>query len=67
MLGNGIKVIKFRSGKMIFVRNTAVRYSEMKKILSPEATVITVWKMAVRNRGILKRPISHVLNFRAWI
>ena len=33
----------------------------------PEATVITVWKMAVckwgvSKRGILKCPVSHVLN-----
>ena len=38
----------------------------------PEATVTTVWKMAVckrgvSERGILKCPISYVLKFRGWI
>ena len=40
--------------------------------LSPEATVTTVWKMAVCKQcilkwGVLKYPVSHVLNFRGWI
>ena len=40
--------------------------------LCPEATVTTVWKTAickqgVSKRGILKCPVSYVLNFRGWI
>ena len=40
--------------------------------LGPEAIVTTVWKMAickwgVSKQGILKCPVSHVLNFRGWI
>ena len=35
--------------------------------LSPEATVIPVWKTPVCKRGILKHPVFNVLNFRGWI
>ena len=35
--------------------------------LCPQATVTTVWKTPVCKWGILKCPISYVLNFRGWI
>ena len=40
--------------------------------ICPEATVISVWKMAVYKwsfckQGILKHPVFDVLNFRGWI
>ena len=39
---------------------------------SPQATVTTVWKTpvckwGVCKRGILKCPVSYVMNFRGWI
>ena len=34
---------------------------------SPQATVTTVWKTPVCKRGILKCPVSYVLNFRGLI
>ena len=42
------------------------------RTLSPQATVTTVWKTpvckwGVCKRGILKCPVSYVLNFRGWI
>ena len=35
--------------------------------LSPKATVTTVWKTPLCKRGVLKCPVSYVLNFRGWI
>ena len=44
--------------------------SAMHKIgvcICPQATVTTVWKTPVCKRGILKCPVSYVLNFRGCI
>ena len=35
--------------------------------ICPQATVTTVWKTPVCKRGVLKCPVSYVLNFRGWI
>ena len=34
---------------------------------SPQTTVTTIWKTPVCKRGIFKRPVSYVMNFRGWI
>ena len=43
--------------------------SESWRNLSPEATVTQrlIWKWGVSKQGILKSPVSHVLNFLGWI
>ena len=62
-------------GYFLWFRKYNLSLAETKKNrtrLSPEATVITVWKTPVCKsgickRGILKHPIFNILNFRGWI
>ena len=44
-----------------------VRAQDIYITCSPQATVTTVWKTPICKRGILKCPVSYVLNFRGWI
>ena len=44
-----------------------IRIQYQRLTLYPEATVTTIWKTAICKGGILKCPVSHVVNFRSWI